>query len=455
MSGAALPETTGWFGRLGLLGRLVLILAVAFALLQVAMFGLWWWLRDADPGEGRLPLAQQVLALATLLDRVPQADRPLVLRATAANGLPARIQPGPLEPEAGETAMPGLGRILGRELVRQGLGARAPVVLYDRDADPALRGVRRFRVGVTLASGETLVVQGQERLTPRVLGLPAGLIGGMLGISVAVLAVLALVRETKPLRRLARAVEGIGAGPPVALPEQGTREVRGLIRAINAMQARITGLLDSRTFILGSLSHDLRTYLTRLRLRVEMLPEGTARERAVRDVEGMQKLVEESLDFAGATLDAGGRGPVDLAALVRTCVEARDERQRPAVAALPPGVVLVAMGEPAARRVLDNLLDNAIAYGTQATISLALDGARAVLLVDDAGPGIPPAERARVFDPFVRLDPSRNRGHGGTGLGLAIVKQILDLHGGQVTLGDAPGGGLRAAVSLPLAPASR
>ena len=182
---------------------------------------------------------------------------------------------------------------------------------------------RPVRLVVPLADGEFLVAETVDDLTVRVLGLPPGFWAGIIGFLVAALALYAVVRETIPLSRLARSVDRFAeAIEPAPVPMGGAREVRSLIGAFNRMQSRIAELVRNRTFMLAAISHDLRTYLTRLRLRVEMMPDADMRERATRDVEEMDALLDDALTFARTSFANGRSERVDLVDIVRReCAE--------------------------------------------------------------------------------------------------------------------------------------
>jgi signal transduction histidine kinase len=186
-----------------------------------------------------------------------------------------------------------------------------------------------LRVVYPLTSGGVLVAETVDELTVRVLGLPPGFWAGILGFVVAALALYAVVRETSPLARLARSVERFGeAIEPAPVPERGAREVRALIVAFNHMQSRIADLVRGRTFMLAAISHDLRTYLTRLRLRVEMVADADVRERATRDVEDMNALLEDALAFARTSFNGAAGESVDVVGVVRLERARGDGRRR-------------------------------------------------------------------------------------------------------------------------------
>jgi len=198
------------------------------------------------------------------------------------------------------------------------------------------------------------------------------------------------------------------------------------------------------------MSHDLRTQVTRLRLRLELLPEGEGRDKAIGDLEAMQELIEQSLEFAAMAPSPDGAS-TDLAALLDQVAAAHEASAPGLVAWAGAGALPVAIAELPLRRVVDNLVDNAIAYGERAELTVERQGKVAVLRVADRGPGIPAEQRRQIFEPFHRLETSRNRLSGGSGLGLAIVDQIVSRHHGTVAVEDRPGGGAVFVVTLPLA----
>jgi signal transduction histidine kinase len=222
-----------------------------------------------------------------------------------------------------------------------------------------------------------------------------------------------------------------------------------VIHAVNAMQSRIAELIRSRTLVLGAISHDLRTYVTRLRLRLELLPDSEQRRKAAADLNGMQSLMDDALAFARASFGHGGDETVDLARIVRDEIETRIAQGRPVTLTGAERPLWVRGSRAGLARVAANLIDNALTYGGSADVSLHVSGAVVELWVEDRGPGIAAAERGKVFEPFYRLDPSRNRDSGGAGLGLTIVRQIVESRHGTVTIEDRPGGGLSLRVGLP------
>lgn len=262
-------------------------------------------------------------------------------------------------------------------------------------------------------------------------------------------------RLIAPVATLAAAAEALGRdvnAPP--LPESGAVEIVAAARAFNTMAARLRRFVRDRTFMLLAIGHDLRTPITRLRLRAEFLEDEVLREKLLADLDEMEKMVASALAFGRESDTDEPVVAVDLAELARTVLdEAADARPQCAARLryVGPAHVTVRVRSLAAKRALANLVLNAITYGGSATVRLLPPSPPGplVLLVEDDGPGIPVSELERVFQPFQRLEGSRNRETGGAGLGLAIVRNIFRAHGGDVTLENRAEGGLRARIVLP------
>jgi signal transduction histidine kinase len=276
--------------------------------------------------------------------------------------------------------------------------------------------------------------------------------GTLLLLLVAGLVFLALRRATRPLRELTAAAERLGRdmdAPP--LPVRGPREVRAAARAFNEMQARIRRLLADRTEMLAGVSHDLRTMLTRFRLRIEDLPDPAQRERAEQDLREMTAMLTEALAWAREESDPEPRERMDLAVLLLSLVDEETDLGHEATFGGPERCI-VEVHPVALRRALGNLIQNAVRYGARADVGLEVREDGVEVTVEDRGPGIPEDEREDVFRPFHRLEGSRNRATGGTGLGLSVARTVVHRHGGTIDLGDRPGGGLRVTVRLPVRP---
>lgn len=264
----------------------------------------------------------------------------------------------------------------------------------------------------------------------------------------------AVRRLVTPVATLAAAAELLGRdvnAPP--LREDGPSEVAMAAAAFNLMSQRIRRLLSDRNLMMAAISHDLRTPITRLRLRAEFVDDDEQRTKMLADLEELEAMVSASLAVGRDTAEDEPVGAVDLVALVRTVLdETADARPEAASHLSYDGVDrLTVRARPfALKRALTNLVTNAVKYGGCAKVTLQKPAGRQIaLMVDDDGPGIPVSELDRLFQPFQRLEASRNRETGGVGLGLTIARNILRAHGGEVMLSNREAGGTRALVTLP------
>ncbi len=269
------------------------------------------------------------------------------------------------------------------------------------------------------------------------------------GVAVALVAWFALSRLTRPLAALARTADDLGRGRPTApLPERGPLELRRLVAAFNRMQERLERLLRDRAQVLAAIGHDLRTPLTGLRLRAELVEDEETRQRLLAGLDEIEATVEAALAFLRAETPQEPVRPTDLAALLESLVDDLADRGGAITLERAPPVV-VPVRATALRRALRNLLDNALRYGGCARVRLEVEPREVRILIEDQGPGIPEDSLERVFEPFVRLETSRSRATGGSGLGLAIARTIARAHGGDVRLANRPEGGLVAILTLP------
>jgi signal transduction histidine kinase len=220
-----------------------------------------------------------------------------------------------------------------------------------------------------------------------------------------------------------------------------------VVAAFNRMQERVTRYLVERGLLLSAISHDLKTPITRLRLRAEMMQDAELRSKMLRDLDEMQAMVGATLDFFSAVGKERTRQPVDIGALIDSvCEDRREAGQALSVQGAAHGPY---PADPQAlRRCLENLIENAVRYGARADIRIEDSAERLTIQIRDRGPGIPERELERVFEPFYRLDDSRNMASGGTGLGLSIARNIARWHGGEVRLSNGAAG-LVAELALP------
>ena len=268
----------------------------------------------------------------------------------------------------------------------------------------------------------------------------------MLLVAAVILSVIAVRFVVRPLRRVAEQAGQIGRDlttPQMA--ETGPTEVRQVASAMNRMQTRLRQLFDERSRFLAAVSHDLRTPITRLRLRVESIGDDALRARMERDLEEMERMVRETLDFMRDDASREAIGKIDLCAMVEALIDDLAEEGQH-VSFEPTSRPVVESRPLALKRCIGNLLANALAYGKNVRVAVAEESGDAVIEVLDDGPGIPESELERVFEPFYRLDESR--GDNGTGLGLSIARSIAESLGGSLVLENRRTGGLAARIRL-------
>jgi signal transduction histidine kinase len=301
-----------------------------------------------------------------------------------------------------------------------------------------------------LSDGTRLQLVARERWSLLELTRRIGPILLVVGIGLTALAIWVARRVTRPLGRFAAATAGFGADVAAAEPldQEGPSEIREVARAFNTMQEQIRRLLDGRTHMLAAVSHDLRTPLTRLRLRAEFVEDDAERTKMLKDMDEMEAMIHAAIAYARG--DEGGESPVtvDIVTLLTEVRMELAEAGHRVHLEYPP--CALCEGRPLAlKRALRNLVENAVNYGGHAHLRVTAGPCDITITIDDDGPGIPETEIEKVFTPFYRLDASRSRDTGGVGLGLAVARAIIREHGGDVTLSNRPQGGLRQTVVLP------
>jgi signal transduction histidine kinase len=305
-----------------------------------------------------------------------------------------------------------------------------------------------FKLGVRQSDGHWLVVEPKptfrfDSWQQRVLLI--------LLLSVAAVTPLAWLFARKlaqPITAFADAAERLGKDPRTPpLSISGSGEVVAAATAFNNMQERLRRYVEDRTAMVGAIAHDLRTPLTRLKFRIEAAPDDI-RPKLAADIDQMEAMISATLGFVRDTNRPAERTKLELSSLVESVIDEAAETGGEATVERADKVVVE--GDPVAlKRMVANLVDNALKYGGAVRGSVYAEDGMAIIEIDDDGPGVPPAELERVFEPFYRGEPSRNRETGGIGLGLAVVRSLARAHGGDVTLHNRPGGGLRACVRLP------
>lgn len=320
------------------------------------------------------------------------------------------------------------------------------------DSVPRWRGEALFFDGAVAAR--------REKGGWRVLTLPgpsrtiwwerrAELIPAVLGLLLVGMAFLFARGLSRPLRRFATNADRLGRRhSAIPVPIEGPAELRTAAQAVNAMQQRIEDMIRERTELVAVIAHDLRTPLARIAFRVETSRD-EVREPVLEDIEQMREMIAETLDFARGAVRSKDLEPCDLVDLAEEIARVQREiGQDVSIAAAAP--CFVCGDRLALKRMLQNLIENAIKFGDEAQVVIHQHGTDAVIDVLDRGPGLPEVMLERVLAPFVRNEPSRSRETGGAGLGLAIAKSIANEHGGTISLANRSGGGLIASISLPL-----
>ena len=433
----------------GLAGRTVLVLLGS--LLALHLGSVWVHeasVRGADRVARERALVEGLARTGRALAALPEAERDRTAHALSGPGLELHWRPGPPPVEKA----PGSDAELAA--VREWLAQAAPDLVGVRlgwGDDERHLLVGALPIGDAGAVSFAAPVFGSGHGAPFD---PAGLASlAAMAAGIGLVSILVVRGLTRPLRDLSAAADRVGrdAAGPVRVPEEGPAEVRHAARVFNAMQERIRQLVEDRTQALAAVSHDLRTPITRLRLHAGFLDDAEARDRIDANLDEMEAMVEATLAYLREGREAEEPRPADLVAVLRTvCDAAADaggdvEYQGPETLVLP-------LRRVAVRRAFANLVGNAVAHGGNTRVALRREPGRVVVEVADDGPGIPEAELERVFEPFRRLDASRNRATGGVGLGLTIARRAVQAEGGTLRLANRPGGGLSAVVALPATP---
>jgi signal transduction histidine kinase len=436
-------------------------LTVVVAFLAISVVATTYVLRRSEiNAQATIPSPAKVAAMADLLDGLPDKARAKILPALSTPLLEVTIAQAdvsaarPQGPEDQELrkildgyleAMPLRNTWLDIWRQERPLGG-LPRLLRSEDASLVLR--------TTLKDQTLLVLRSRELFPVTNFGLPLGFAAGLFGTLIALLMLVFLLRQIRPLEELARAVDRIDLqNDPQPIPEvqSSAPEIRALVAAFNRQQERLSRLLKSRLSLVGGLQHDVRTFATKVRLRLENEAPSASLTQAISDLDDMVRLLDDALLATQGTETATDNG-LELVDIHELLVAEKDARPDQIIEletgnATPPLYVLGS--RLALRRVFSNLVDNAIAYGHEARIGIAVVPDRIVVTIDDCGPGVPSEMRDMVREPFVRLEQSRARATGGSGLGLAIVSNLVSRHDGRFTISDAPGGGARVVVDLP------
>lgn len=435
--------------------RIAAMLLIGFILIQtVATVLLILPNRVYEEPASNLPPPEQVKAMAATLEALPPDLQAGAIATFDDSTFQAKVV----------TTLPSVrsereGRLSSQREAYLAAFADRPVLLWREGAiihHPLENqpGPQNFidptKLAVGLRDGRWLLIDSRPSAAVQAYMRKRAYLGIALGTVMLFALGLAVRQTTRPISQLSRRIRDFSDKLDAPdLPLQGAQELRDVSAAFNDMKARIRGLVNERTRLLAAVAHDMRTYLTRLRLRAEFIDDPEHRQRAIRDLAEMHDLLEDTLLFARQDalpepelrrIDLGA----ELMAMEEICRETGD-----AIVIDPLPSPLPVKAEPLAlRRIFANLIDNGLRYGSHVHFRADRHGNTVTLTVEDDGPGVPEPALARLGEPFERLDPSRDRATGGAGLGLAIVRALAERNGIAVHFENAPASGLRVILTF-------
>ncbi len=433
---------------------IVVAIAIVLALTAAAaqMAGVW-----GRPSAEDMGLPDRVSDIVRLLEAVPPVERQTAADTIANGGF--RVDWYSANSEIGvasaAAAAPGP---LGDLVIRDGNGRRRRLMHLDPigpdAATSGLYAATSIQPGASVLSieasdGSWVIFTAPVRFWGMGPAARTGIKLVLFALTIIGISVAAACQLSRPIRRFNEAVRRFGNDPrAAALPVAGPSELRETVHAFNAMQAKIQAFVSDRTAMLAAISHDLRTPLTKMRLRGEFIEDADQRARLFRDVDDMQAMVDSALAFFRDDLQDEEATAFDFPELLRTIAD--DYADQGHQVAYHGVDHFAHRGRPfALKRAFTNLVDNAVKYGRSPELELRCPGALVEVAVRDSGPGIPTAALESVFAPFHRLERSRNRATGGVGLGLTSARSVIQGHGGTISLHNRDGGGLEVRVILP------
>lgn len=433
-----------------LLGVLIVVQAVSVALFIDERHKA---LRIATAKEA----ASRVLTVAAELERAPADLQAALLRVAQSHDLRLSLDGVALSQADDARSLDHLTRgvrhivhapperALGIALGRPDPAAQRERREADWDGDPY-----EMVVSAVLADGRWLNARIDIGEPPLQWALPAFISMALTAAAVIAVVWLLVSRIARPMAALARAADRLGRGEALApLPLSGPAEVRRVTDAFNDMAERLTRLLAERSRMLAAIGHDLRSPITAMRVRLELVDDEESKQRLEACLDEIQSLVEAALALARGASTTEARVPVHLPDLLQEVAEQLSDNGGTVSVEVRDDVTVSARAG-GLKRALRNIAENAVRYGGAAEVTLTRTAGRAHIEIADRGPGIPEADRVRVFEPFVRLETSRSRETGGAGLGLAIARAVIDSHGGSIRLAAREGGGTTAVIELPL-----
>ncbi len=421
-------------------GQMALIVVASLAIIHGVVTTVFFLGRSQPHGPGR-PF-DELVAVARLIDATPMPDRPRLMTSAGAAFAQLDLSYAATAPERDETQV----RDRAAEAIERHLGPGFRVT----QVAPARSSDAPFRLAVRLRDGAVVTAQIPPAHGPPPFGGPWALTIGFIAISLTFLGLWAARVLTSPLRSFAAAAENFQPDGEVAsLPERGPTEIRTAARALNRMRARIKELVEGRTRMLAAVSHDLRTPITRLRLRSEFIDDAALRTQMLDELAHMNMMVESILVYLRGGSPRGSATLIDIATSVQTICDQFADMGHAVAYQGPDHLVLTAHPEEL-RRAITNLVDNAVRHGREVTVRLGALCDAVSIAVEDDGPGIADVQKEAMQQPFVRGDAARNMNDSsGFGLGLSITREVVEAHGGTLELVDRVPSGLIARITLP------
>jgi two-component system OmpR family sensor kinase len=430
-------------------GRTIAILLVGLITLHLASI---WAYRLGLDTEVNLTnaarTAERLLAIESTLSRLPPADREAAAHTLSGGALEVHYSSVPLA--VAPVVLEGLPSELHTELVKRVNSARKEKVIVGAPAegsgkrtDPHLTFVSMKLADGGWVSTNIALLEGPHSSIRAILVSTGFMALGVLGIALGMAG-----SVTRPIRKCAEEAQRVYvAREPQPLPVEGPKEVRELATAFNEMQQRVKKLVDERTLVLAAVSHDLKSPLARLRLRIEELESGDWRRDLEADLDEMLQMIDSSLDYLRSDHTGEEQQRLDIGAIIGTICDDFSDRGF-TVTLERQGKAVLSGRRLALKRAFTNLIGNAIKYGQSAKIRVVATDHSITIVIEDEGPGIPEDELGKVYAPFYRLEMSRSRDTGGSGLGLTVAKSVITGHGGSLRLANRPEGGLSATIAL-------
>jgi signal transduction histidine kinase len=436
-----------------LVGRTLLVLVSALVLTQLAGVLMFWLAHEQMAAKlDNTQTAERIASIVQLIEQAPEEDRGRLARGLDRPGLKVGWGKAPILPPGAKAVFDTplqdeLVRRLPGRVLHAGFRPPQPIPESGPQAGPGFGrpGPPQLLAAVTLEDGTWLnfvipFISDDKLWRPQVYW-PVGI--GL--VVVVILSILAVRYAVRPLSILTKAADRLGRdvlAPPVLI--SGPKEVEQAATAFNRMQARLRRFVEDRTQMMAAISHDLRTPITRLKLRAEFIEDDEQRQKILADLDEMEAMISSTLAFARDDAAREAKAQTDIVGiLIDLCDQFEASYDG-------PDELTMTLGANGIKRAFANLIENACKYGGGARVTLRVKDDMAEIAIEDDGPGVPVSELEKVFAPFYRLETSRNRETGGTGLGLAVARSAIRANGGDIALSNRTRGGLTALVTLPL-----